>query len=285
MELSFHLWKSQGPEKAKICLLHGMGGTGALWRPIAATLEDHFSILAPDQRGHGKSQIPHTPGSRHAPKYTPLEYGRDVIETLEKTEFHPTWLIGHSMGVRSACATAHLRPEWIQGMILIDLGFSGMAGGGLGENLASFLRILPMYFESRTAARDFMTTNCPDPAIGQYLMAVSTPAPTDPMTGASGGVTFPFDKAALIQTILAARDASTRTWVRELGERGMPILVLRGATSSVWTHEEFIEEQTHFADLPSVVFQEMAGTGHGLPFEKRIDFVHEVVKFIDAALS
>ena len=76
----------------------------------------------------------------HHEGYTPLEYGRDVVETLEKQNFHPTWLIGHSMGVRTACAAAHLKPEWIQGMVLVDLGFAGPAGGGLGEDLARFLQ-------------------------------------------------------------------------------------------------------------------------------------------------
>src|SRR4051794_24138173 len=103
-----------------------MGGTGALWRPIAASLENHFWIMALDQRGHGGSRLVRAPGGRNAQHedYTPLSYGRDVIETLEAESFHPTWLIGHSMGVRTACAAAHLRPEWVRGLVLVDLGFS-----------------------------------------------------------------------------------------------------------------------------------------------------------------
>src|SRR5687768_17719997 len=55
----FRSWPSErNLSRPKILLLHGMGGTGALWRPLAAALEDHFEILAPDQRGHGGSQLP-----------------------------------------------------------------------------------------------------------------------------------------------------------------------------------------------------------------------------------
>ena len=62
MELAFHLWPAQSPNTSthpvtKIALLHGMGGTGALWRPVAASLENHYSIMAFDQRGHGRSGV------------------------------------------------------------------------------------------------------------------------------------------------------------------------------------------------------------------------------------
>jgi esterase len=281
MKLAYQLWNQTGIQMGKpatgsprrIVLLHGMGGTGALWRPIAASLEEDFEILAPDQRGHGKSQVPHIPGGRIEPTYTPLDYGRDTIETIDSLDFHPTWLIGHSMGVRSACAAAHLTPDWVQGLILIDLGFSGAAGGGLGDELGSFLKILPMEFPDRAQARTFMDENCPDPAIAQYLLAVSVRTP-------EGKTTFPFDKSALIQTIQAARNSSVGTWVEVLASRGMPVLVLRGANSLVWTHEEFEAEIARFAKYPSVKFEEFAGAGHGLPFEKRAEFVKRVREFV-----
>lgn len=271
MELFYHLWgepneNSVQQERKKIVLLHGMGGTGSLWRPIAAALENDITLLSLDQRGHGKSRVPIALDSRKAPSYTPLDYGRDVIETLRKLQFSPTWILGHSMGVRTAMAAAHLQPEWFQGIILIDLGFSGVAGGGLGENLALFIRQLPLEFSSRTEARTFMNEKCPDPSIAQYLMAVST-------TNSEGRIIFPFDHGALIQTIHAARDVSVQGWVRELGLRNTPVFVLRGAKSLVWSAEEFQQEKAAFADLPSIEFIEFPNAGHGLPFEQRPAFV------------
>lgn len=289
MLLHYSKWPTapQSSPKPRLVFLHGMGGTGALWRPIAATLETDYEILAPDQRGHGKSQIPTQAGGRETPQYTPLHYGKDVIETMEATGFHPAWLIGHSMGVRTACAAAHLRPDWVQGLVLIDLGLSGQAGGGLGESLGNFLKILPLEFHSRAEARAFMEQHCPDPSIAQYLMAVSVRAPSP---GAPERLTFPFDRAALIQTIHAARDSSVRTWVEELSLKGMPILILRGAQSGVWSKEEFEKEKAHFASVlaprrglrPSVQFEEMEGAGHGLPFEKRIEFVRRLTQLINS---
>ena len=102
MQLAFQSWPTGAntdSSREKILLLHGMGGTGALWRPIAAGLEDRYQIMAPDQRGHGRSQLLLTPGARENPDYRPLDYGRDIIETLTATQFYPSWAVGHSMGV------------------------------------------------------------------------------------------------------------------------------------------------------------------------------------------
>jgi pimeloyl-ACP methyl ester carboxylesterase len=177
------------------------------------------------------------------------------------------------MGVRTACAVAHLRPDWVKGLVLIDLGFSGVAGGGLGEGLAKFLALLPMEFPDRNQAREFMEQNCPDPSIAQYLMAVSTRT-------ASGTLTFPFDRSALIQTIHAARDVSVRTWLTDLAAKNLPVLVLRGANSLVWSHEEYEFEKSHFSEFKNVVFEEFPLAGHGLPFEKRIEFIKRLREFI-----
>jgi pimeloyl-ACP methyl ester carboxylesterase len=118
-----------------------------------------------------------------------------------------------------------------------------------------------------------MDTHCPDPSIGQYLLAAS-------ITNSEGRLGFPFDHSALIQTIEAARDSSVREWVGELLQRGMPILVLRGASSLVWSHEQFQAERAHFAGFPTIDFREIEGAGHGLPFERRQEFIEILEAFI-----
>ncbi len=267
MELGYQIW-STAPALPPMILLHGMGGTGALWRPIAASLESHYRLIAPDQRGHGGSQTPQT-------SYTPQDFGQDVLDTMAITRSHPAWIVGHSMGARTAAAAAWLRPTWVKGIVLIDIGFSGPAGGGMGDNLYQFLSILPLQFGSRTEARDFMSARCPDPSMGQYLMAVAR------MHG-DGSLTFPFDRDALLRTLEGVRDSSIRPWLRELGARGMPVLALRGGDSRVWSKADFDEERRQFADYPSIRFEEVPGTGHGLPFEKRKEFVELLLKWTDS---
>ncbi len=260
MQLNYQLWECPH-SPARLVLLHGMGGTGGLWRPIAAALESEMTLLAPDQRGHGKSRpvnqkVPGTP-------YSPLAYGQDVIDTLAHLGWQNTWLLGHSMGVRTALGAAYLdSSERIQGLILIDLGFSGLAGSSGGNGLGSFLKRLPSSFASREECRQFMKQNCPDPAIGKYLTAVSE-------TGTDGRTRFPFDHSALLETLSASQDLSLRPWVEALCERKLPILVLRGAQSLVWSRLDYDQEKEYFKSYPTIEFQEVQNAGHGLPFEQR----------------
>lgn len=273
MELTYTHWGKTQTHAPKVVLLHGMGGSGSLWRPIAAQLEDQLQILAPDQRGHG--------GSRPAgPGFTPLDFGKDLQETLEIADFYPAWIVGHSMGARTACALAHLKPEYVQGLVLVDLGFQGLAGGGFGENLSALLKLLPMQFKSRAAARDFLEKHSPDASITQYLLAVSQPVRKDQP---SGEITFPFDRESLLETVEGARNTSLRSWVQEFDAHKIPTLALRGGESRVWSKSDFEEEKKLFSDYSHVVFEEMPGAGHGLPFEKRKEFCERLLRWIQTA--
>ncbi|MBI2712542.1 MAG: alpha/beta hydrolase [Bdellovibrio sp.] len=274
MELFCHYWPKTEPDaaplrtnKARLLLLHGLGGTGSLWRPIAASLEESVQILAPDQRGHGRSQ------NRALTSYSPAEFGQDVNETLEKQGFLPTVGVGHSMGARTLVSAAEQRPDYFSALVLVDLGLSGLAGGGFGTGLSKFLALLPSEFETREKAKDFIQKECPDPAIGQYLMAVSVRHP-------DGRVNFPFDHQALISTLKGAKTHSIREPLLHLAEKGKEIYILRGAQSRVWTHEEFLQEKTNFQGLSSAHFLEFENAGHGLPFEQRTAFTDLLRKIL-----
>ena len=268
MELSGKFWGKKSETKNPILLLHGMGGTGALWRPIAAHLEEDFSILALDQRGHGGSQSK----EQRPQDFSAIHYAQDVVETLKKRSFYPCWVVGHSMGVRTACGLYHLNPQMVQGMVLIDLGFGEMTSRGLGLGLHTFLQSVPERFESRNAAREYLEENCPDSSIGQYLSAV--------LVSQKEGVAFPFSKEALLATIETAEDVSIGNWLRQAGQANLPVWILRGSTSRVWPKEEYEKEKAEFSAFRSIRCEEVEGAGHGIPFEKRPWFVDRLRDFI-----
>jgi len=251
--------------RKNLLFLHGMGGNGNLWRPIAAALEDDADILCPDQRGHGESRVP---GPTTTADYGPLVFAQDVRETCAAENFSPAWVIGHSMGVRTACGYAKLAPENVSGLILVDLGFTGIAGGGIGEALATFLHDLPPTFPSRAEARAFLAARCPDPSIAQYLLAVAR------VDLGKGTLTFPFDHEALLKTVEASRGTEAGPWMEEFARKtGKPVYVLRGSESGVYRAEEFARERAQYEAIPGVHFLEIAGASHGLPFEKKTEFV------------
>ena len=182
------------------------------------------------------------------------------------------------MGARNAAALAHYFPEMVSGLFLVDLGLEGLAGGGLGDNLYSFLKILPKEFKTRTEAREFMAARCPDPAIAQYLLAVSQ---LRDLKNREGAVYFPFDHEALLMTLEQARQTDLKVWIRSFARQGKPVYILRGAQSTVFSKESYQDGKAALGDLASVQFIEVEGAGHGLPFEKRpwlIDYLRNQIQ-------
>ena len=118
-----------------------------------------------------------------------------------------------------------------------------------------------MIYSTKAELREFVQTNCPDKAIAQYLIAVSTPIQEK--------FGFPFDKQALLDTIEATKSISTVGWLESFAKTGKPILILRGALSTVWSKDDFRATQDHFKNYPNISFLELEGASHGLPFEKR----------------
>jgi pimeloyl-ACP methyl ester carboxylesterase len=253
-----------------LVFLHGMGGTGRIWRPIASALEDRFDCIAPDQRGHG--------GSRHIPPgeedcFHAEDYARDVSALLRDLGVSRYLLIGHSMGVRTALALARSEPERVQKLIAIDIGLTREWGGGIGIPLASFIETLPGSFPDRKTMKEHLSARCPDPAIAQYLAAVAQQTGSNPETW-----TFPFNHDALVRTIHQAHETPLATWLKEILDSGVHVWFLRGAHSKVWAKEEYERQRQQLAH-PLLHFEEWENCGHGLPFEQRarlVDFIRSI---------
>ena len=268
-KLNFFRWKpdeitsKSQRSSISVVFLHGMGGTGQIWRAIAAKLEDQFDCIAPDQRGHGGS-LPPDPKRL---SWSAQDYAADVALLLEELGIERCWLVGHSMGVRTALALAQRIPRKIQGLIAVDLSITSEWGGGIGEPLARFIQTLPENFPNRVQMKEHLNRMCPDPSIAQYLAAVALRGP-----GPVESWGFPFQHEALIETIRAAHHAPIEAWLKGNLSAGIPHIFLRGKNSRVWLHSDYESQKQTFAH-PLLCFEEWENCGHGLPFEQRARFV------------
>lgn len=88
-----------------LVLLHGMGTTREVWRPLVRVLESEWEgrWIAPDLRGHGRSP--------RARSYSLGEHALDVVETVRAhvPDASMISVLGHSMGGVIALA---LGSEW-----------------------------------------------------------------------------------------------------------------------------------------------------------------------------
>ena len=111
MLLNLHEWGNRGAPPL-VCL-HGVTGHGRRFRRLAEErLAERFRVLAPDLRGHGRSDW--------QPPWTVRANLADVLETVAASGLkRATWL-GHSYGGRLILELGALEPERIERAVLLD---------------------------------------------------------------------------------------------------------------------------------------------------------------------
>jgi pimeloyl-ACP methyl ester carboxylesterase len=106
-----YLIEGDGP---LLVLLHGWPQTGHCWRPIIPSLAEHFTVVAPDLRGYGRTDKPAT-------GYDKRTMAAD-IHALARSLGHSTiMLAGHDRGARVAHRYALDHPGEVERLVVMDI--------------------------------------------------------------------------------------------------------------------------------------------------------------------
>lgn len=96
-----------------VVILHGLLGAGDNWHSIARGLENRFRVLAVDQRNHGNS-----------PWMEGMDYpsqAADVLHLIDSLSLDRIFLVGHSMGGKTAMELALTYPGRVKGLVVVDI--------------------------------------------------------------------------------------------------------------------------------------------------------------------
>lgn len=111
-------------------LVHGIGSRKERWSPLIDALEDEFTCVSFDLRGHGESPIPHTPYR--------LDQLVEDLEALRATLGHEViHIVGHSLGGMIGPAYARAHPARV-----LSLGLLSTAAGRSEEDRAKLAGVL-----------------------------------------------------------------------------------------------------------------------------------------------
>lgn len=122
----YYEWVSQEPRqlgasKPVMIFLHGWGGSGRYWRPIAHELISEFDCLLYDLRGFGRSQdVEHA--STDVETYHIQSYVEDLAALLDALEIPQVLLQAHSMGATIATLFLNQYPQRVRQAILTCSG-------------------------------------------------------------------------------------------------------------------------------------------------------------------
>ncbi|MDM0053762.1 alpha/beta fold hydrolase [Variovorax sp. J22R115] len=109
LELAFEAIGSGLP----VVVLHGLFGAGRNWTHVAQSLAADYRVYLPDARNHGASPW--------AESMSYAEMARDVLALIERERLQQPFVVGHSMGGKTAMALALSHPQAIGGMAVIDI--------------------------------------------------------------------------------------------------------------------------------------------------------------------
>lgn len=109
-----------------VLLIHGIASESDTWSRVMPGLARHFTVLAPDLTGHGRSAKPRGDYSLGAHACAL----RDLLITLghDRATF-----VGHSLGGGIAMQLSYQFPELCERLVLVD-------SGGLGREVSPLLR-------------------------------------------------------------------------------------------------------------------------------------------------
>lgn len=153
-DLTVGIWDVEdNPDAPTALLIHGITASHRSWPFVAGQLPA-VRIVAPDLRGRGRSnQLDGDAGM--------AVHARDLAAVLDKLDIDHAVVVGHSMGAFAALVFAHLYPQRVDRIVLIDGGLPLDVPTGLSSDqviahvLGPAADRLAMRFESVEDYLDF----------------------------------------------------------------------------------------------------------------------------------
>ncbi len=236
--LSHHITEAPGPAggpRGTVVLLHGYLDEARSFTHLLQSLGGSgYRCLAPDLRGHGRSDWA-PPGSYyHFPDYL-----ADLDALVRSLALGPVHLVAHSMGGSVATRWAAVRPEGVRSLSLLEgVGPPSMPAEVAVDRTLAWLEAL-----ARRASRPSRSMADLDEALRRLrvshasvdeavLRAVAAYA-TQPAE--EGGLRFRFDR--LHQTISPGRH-DAEAFEHFIDRLTCPVLLVDGGDTSLWPDYE-----------------------------------------------
>jgi pimeloyl-ACP methyl ester carboxylesterase len=115
LEVRYLDWGGDGPP---IMALHGLASSANWYDLVAPMLTKYGRVIAPDQRGHGKT-------TQMASGYDWQTLSADIIGLMDHLGLEKAAVLGHSWGGNVAGNVAARFPERVEKLVMIDGGFLG----------------------------------------------------------------------------------------------------------------------------------------------------------------
>lgn len=251
-KLNFKTFGSGDP----IIILHGLFGMLDNWQTIAKKLSEDYMVYLVDLRDHGKSE--------HTDDFNYSLLAQDIAEFMEAEWIHESYVIGHSMGGKTALQLVNDYPDLVKKLIIVDIGIKSYKGGH--EVILDALRSVPIdIVESRKEVEKHLAQYIEEPGIRLFLMKNLT-------RNKEGGYRWKMNLNLLIKHYQEILAGITFGDVVET-----PTLFIRGGKSGYILNEDVEELSSHFNDMNLVTIED---AGHWVHAEKPNELLSAINSFL-----
>ena len=250
-----------GPEEGPLVLcLHGILEQGAAWSEVAIRLaQKGYRVIAPDLRGHGRSDRVGKGGS-----YNLIDFLGDIDAIVEILAGKAFILVGHSLGSVLGAIFATIRPQSIKNIVLVETILpTADENDDPTTALANQLNSMasppkhPVFPDVKTAAERLRRAT---PAISPSLAMLLAERITEPC---QGGVRWRWEPLLRTRTGISLNGIGRSRYLKLLKKIKVPITLVYGDKSGFNRIEDLNKQQEAMPDATKVV----VSGGHNLPLE------------------
>jgi len=253
MKLHFREY-GQGPP---LIILHGLFGSSDNWLTQAKLYASSYKVYAVDQRNHGLSP--------HSNAFDYISMVGDLAEFFSDHYIADAFIIGHSMGGKTAMNFALSYPEKVKKLIVVDI--SPRAYDLEHYTIAEGLKAIPIdTIVSRNEADEILTQYISEADVRQFLLK-------NLQRKSEGGFTWKINLPVISENL-----GNVGLGLQVDGTFEKPTLFVRGARSRYIPDDDWDKITKIF---PHARLETME-TGHWVQAEKPQEFVDITTQWLNA---
>lgn len=264
-----------------LLLIHGIGDNSSTWDSVIPTLAQHYTVIAPDLLGHGRSEKPRA-------DYSVPAFANGMRDLLVVLGISKVTVVGHSLGGGVAMQFCYQFPRFVERLVLV-------AAGGVTREVNPALRLvsMPIAHEILTLLR--VPGVVPSLRLAARTLAAAPHIPGMPAAASPRRLLNDHEDLVRVLGDLADATASSaflRTLRAVVDWRGQVVTMLdrcylteRLPVLLIWGDEDTVIPYHHarlaHAAIPHSEFETFTGCGH-FPFHADPDrFTKTIIDFID----